>query len=189
MANIAISSAVLTALIAFSPRAYAHFDGTGIGPLLQGATHGLSLVGFSAVIALGTWCGLGGKGQARRALLVLIIAWIIGTILADMLQPADQYNYLYLCSVVTGAFLFFGVSPSSKNSVILAKIVGFLIGWSASGSTVGMSEKAGVLLVIGGVALHAMILGSSLALRKLTFLIRLIGIVAVLIPALAPIFL
>lgn len=185
MVNIPISSTVLSTLIAFSPEAHAHFDGTGIGPLLQGATHGLPLVGFSAVIALGTWCGYGGKSQSRCTLVVLITAWMIGTILASILKPADQYNYLSLCSLVTGAFLLFDVLPTSKKSVILSTIVGFLIGWSASGNTAGLSEKIGVILVIGGVALYAMVLGGSLATRKLTFLTRLIGVVAVLIPALA----
>jgi urease accessory protein len=149
-------SVVLLCLVALclgAGAAEAHLVSTGLGPLYDGVSHfALSPDDLVPVVALALLAGLRGPEAGRRAVFILPIAWFIGG-LAGLALPAAGLNDLpWLLFVIFGGLIAADVKVPSLAigglAVLLGFFHGFLNGTAVSAGPPGISELAGVGVMV-----------------------------------------
>jgi hydrogenase/urease accessory protein HupE len=158
-------AALAVALI--PPRAEAHLNSTGMGPIYDGLVHFLaSPEDLVPALALALWAGLRGAPHGRRALFALPGAWLLGGFLG--LAAAATNGSAVVSSLwflLLGGLLAADAELSLRGTTALAICVGFYHGF-LNGTGMGPARGAAaalVGLVFGVFALVA--LAAALAAR------------------------
>jgi hydrogenase/urease accessory protein HupE len=142
--------------------ARAHLVDTGLGPILDGASHlFLSFDDLLAVVAMALLAGLNGPEAGRRALFTLPVAWLAGGIAGyatrwSGLPPGIMSLSLLALGILTAADR--KLSPLAV--MVIAGAFGLLHGWlngaaiaAAGREAIGLAGIAGAVFVL--VALFA----------------------------------
>lgn len=131
-----------------APPAQAHLVETGFGPVYDGIAHfALTPEGLIPVIAIAALAGLRGADHARRAIVVLPLAWLVGGLLgARWGSPAlDTLSWLPLLAL--GGLVAADLRLPIAATTAIAATVGLFLGL---GSGAGLAQTgAGVRGLIG----------------------------------------
>lgn len=164
----------LAAMACWPETAKAHFEGSGVGPLLHGATHAFSVGGALAVIAVALWFGSAGKRLARMGTATLVPAWAIGMLFKGSLSGAAALA-APLAAMVAGSLLALSPRLSERWTLLLVAAVGGVLGWSDGGAALGMAERIGAIAAIGVVALYTAVIAQAAVSRGAAPLLRIVG--------------
>lgn len=180
-------TALLLALTAGAPRAAeAHFEGSGIVPVLHGASHALSLSGTLAVIAISLWFGSVDKQLARVGVVTLVLAWIVGMMLATITSAPALAFVAPLSAAVSGALLALKRRPSEILTLLTTAAVGLVLGWIEGNGDLDPAERVGAVAATSVVSIYAAVIAQAAAARGANDLLRATGALIFLItPALA----
>jgi urease accessory protein len=153
---------VLLLALAWPAHALAHSFGARFGDFYGGLLHPTTAIDLAPpLVALGLLAGQNGKAAARRMLVVLPAAFVLGTSLGGLL-PAPAW----LATINAGSFLVLGLLLALDAALPQA----FLLGLGAAlGVCGGFANGSGM---VGGSDPALFVLGSGLA-----------GLAAVLLPS------
>ena len=135
---------VLLALCA--PQAKAHLVETGLGPVADGIAHfALTPEDLIPVLAVAALTGLRGADHARRAIVVLPLAWLLGGLVGARfdLPVLDALSWLPLLAL--GGLVAADLRLPMAATMAIAAAVGLFLGSGAATAQPG----AGVRGVIG----------------------------------------
>jgi hydrogenase/urease accessory protein HupE len=108
---------------------FPHLVSTGLGPLFDGIGHVvITPQDFLPVVALALLAGLGGKAYARKVLLVLPAAWLVGGLLGLLLGWSVPLGATALSFLVLGGLVAADRPMSEKTGIVLAVALGLLHG-------------------------------------------------------------
>jgi urease accessory protein len=137
--------------------AAAHLASTGLGPFYDGVSHFLlSPEDLVPVIGIALFAGVRGPTTARRVVLALPLAWLLGCLVA--LHAAPAYAGLEWSAawfVAIGALLAADVKLPAAATVALAALTGAVHGYF-NGSGLGVSLTIATVLI--GLALAVFVL-------------------------------
>ena len=156
--------AALALLFAFAwpGRALAHSPGASFGDFYGGLLHPTTALDLAPpLVALGLLAGQNGKPAARRMLMVLPAAFIVGTGLGGALPPPA-----HLATVNAGSFVVLGLLLALDATLPAAVLLGL---GAALGLCNGLANGSGMA---GGSDPVLFLLGSALA-----------GLAAILLPS------
>lgn len=130
-----------------SSGAQAHFVDTGLGPILDGASHFLvSFDDLLPVVAFALLAGLGGAGAAKRALVALPAAWLAsgaaGFAAGKAFLPAGTTSVSLL---VLGILVAANRRLSPAIATALATAIGLLHGW-LNGAAIAVAGREALAL-------------------------------------------
>jgi len=130
-ARILRRAAAATAALALLPKgAQAHLVETGLGPVYDGVAHfALSPEDYVPIVGLALLAGLRGKDQARLAVLLMPLAWVIGGVLgglpgAPALSAPSWAAFLTVGGLVAADFKL-PIAVTGALIVALAIVLGY----------------------------------------------------------------
>ena len=151
----------------FAPgSAKAHLVSSGVGPYYDGVAHFfLSPVDLVAVIALAFFGGLGGKTAAKRVVVALPVAWLVGAAVGHRAEFSGIPEWLPAVGIIlTGALVALNpklpVSVPAILAVLLGAIHGFLNGRAIAETDTTFLAAAGI---VSGLALVGLLLAALTA--------------------------
>jgi urease accessory protein len=136
-----------------APRVHAHLVETGLGPVYDGIAHfALTPEDLIPALAVAALAGLRGPDQARRAIVVLPLAWLLGALLGakvnfPALAALSWVPLLVLGGLVAADFRLPGVATTA-----LAAALGLFLGL-ANGAAMAQAGPGvrGVIGIVGAV--------------------------------------
>jgi len=136
------------ALVLSGSPAEAHLVTTGLGPVYDGISHFLtSPDDLVATFALALLAGQCGPDSARRALIVLPAAWLVGGLAGLSVASAHPPDLTWLIFMALGGLVAAQLRPPGAAVVTLASVLGLFKGF-ANGSAMG-AAGAGIVWLIG----------------------------------------
>jgi hydrogenase/urease accessory protein HupE len=148
-ARILRRAAAAAATLALLPKgAQAHLVETGLGPVYDGAAHfALSPEDYVPIVGLALLAGLRGKDQARLAVLLMPLAWVIGGVLGSLpdapaLAAPSWTAFLIVGGLVT-TDLRLPIAVTGALIVALAIVLGYANGLAMAASGQGARAVIG----------------------------------------------
>jgi hypothetical protein len=159
-----VGCAVTAVMLLLPPRAEAHLNSTGLGPVYDGFSHFFeSPEDLLPVVALSLFAGLRGAIFGRRVLFLLPAAWLLGGCLGQGHATAANTIIALLSFLLTGGLL----AADAKLSVHWLPIIILALGIShgyLNGAGLGTVDSPGIALIgIGGAVFILVALSASLA--------------------------
>lgn len=112
-------------------RADAHLLETGLGPVYDGIAHFvLSPEDLLPVLAVAVLAGLRGRDHARRAVLVLPLAWLLAGAVAAASGAAMPGALAWLPLIVVGGLVAADFALSARVTAALAALAGAFLGFA-----------------------------------------------------------
>jgi urease accessory protein len=129
-ASLRRAAAVGLALALAPPGAEAHLVSTGLGPVYDGLAHfGLSPEQYVPIAGAALMAGLRGREHARRAVLVLPLAWALGGVVACLPHAPNWAAPLWLPFLAVGLLVATDLAlPLAATSALFAAL-GLLLGY------------------------------------------------------------
>jgi hydrogenase/urease accessory protein HupE len=122
---------VATALVLASgaPQARAHLIETGLGPVYDGIAHfALTPEDLMPVLALAVLAGLRSRGQARRAIFVLPLAWLLAGFLGASAKVSLPNALSWVPLIVLGGLVAADFRLPAATTTALAVALGLFLG-------------------------------------------------------------
>ena len=139
----------VSALMLSGAPAKAHLVTTGLGPIYDGISHFLlSPEDIVPVLVLALLAGQCGPQTARRVLLALPVAWLVGA-LAGFATAKPPPDLTWLIFILLGGLVAAYIRPPTPAVMALASVLGLFKGF-INGSA--MSSEAGSVPLTGIVA-------------------------------------
>jgi hypothetical protein len=109
----------------------AHLVETGLGPVYDGVAHFvLSPEDFIPVVGAALLAGLGGKAQARLAIFVLPLAWLLGDALGGILAAPAFVAPLWAPFMIIGGLVAADLRLPFGATTVFIGALGFILGYS-----------------------------------------------------------
>lgn len=143
----------MLALASCAPPAHAHLVETGLGPVYDGIAHfALTPEDLLPALALAVLAGLRGKDHARRAILVLPLAWLLAGLLGAAARIAVPDSAAWLPLLVLGGLVAADLRLPSAATTAIAAAVGLFLGLANGGAMAQAGAGVrGVLGIVGAV--------------------------------------
>jgi len=141
------------ALALCAPRAHAHLVETGLGPLYDGIAHfALTPEDLIPVLALALLAGLRGADHARRAIVVLPLAWLLGGLFGARLALSVPASLSWLPLLALGGLVAADLRLPVAATTVIAAAVGLFLGL-ANGAAMAQAGPGvrGVIGIVGAV--------------------------------------
>jgi hydrogenase/urease accessory protein HupE len=122
---------VATALVLASgaPQAHAHLIETGLGPVYDGIAHfALTPEDLMPVLALAVLAGLRSRGQARSAIFVLPLAWLLAGFLGASAKVSLPNALSWVPLIVLGGLVAADFRLPAATTTALAVALGLFLG-------------------------------------------------------------
>lgn len=121
--------------------AEAHLVETGLGPVYDGVAHfALSPEYCLPVVGAALYAGLRGKGQARSAIVLLPLSWLIGSLLGGLPGAPALIAPPWLVLMLVGGFIAAEIPLSVRTSGFFIVGIGSTLGFS-SGMAMAQYEQ------------------------------------------------
>jgi urease accessory protein len=136
-----------------APQAQAHLVETGLGPIYDGIAHfALTPEDLIPVLALALLAGLRGAGHARRVIVVLPLAWLLGGLLGAQLALPALASLDWLPLLALGGLVAADLRLPVAATTLIAAAVGLFLGL-ANGSAMAQAGPGvrGVVGIVGAV--------------------------------------
>jgi hydrogenase/urease accessory protein HupE len=129
--------AVVGISLMFAPSAAkAHLVETGLGPVYDGVAHfALSPEYCVPIVGAALYAGLRGKIQARSAIVLLPLSWLIGSLLGGILGASEFIAPTWLVLMLVGGFIAAEVPLSVTASGFFVGAIGVAVGFSSGMAT------------------------------------------------------
>lgn len=139
--------AVLAIALGCGP-ARAHLEATGMGPVYDGMLHFLgSPEDLVPALALALLAGLRGAAHARRTLITLPLAWLLGGLAGSSAANASAGPLAAaFWLLLLGGLVVVDAKLSLRSMTLLAALIGLVHGW-LNGTGMGLSVAAAVALL------------------------------------------
>jgi hypothetical protein len=134
-----------------APQASAHLVETGLGPVVDGVAHfALTPEELIPVLAIAALVGLRGADHARRAIVVLPLAWVLGSLVGARwgLPVLDALSWLPLLAL--GGLVAADLRLPMAATMAIAAAVGVFLGTGAAAAQPGVGAR-GVIGIAGAV--------------------------------------
>jgi hydrogenase/urease accessory protein HupE len=136
--------------------AHAHLISTGLGPVYDGITHfALTPEDLLPAVALAVFAGLRGKAHARRAILVLPMAWLLAGMAGASVGIAVPDALAWLPLLVMGGLVAADPRLSPRATTAIAAVLGVVLGYAngcamaqAGAGTRGIAGIAAAVFVV-----------------------------------------
>jgi hydrogenase/urease accessory protein HupE len=116
--------------------AEAHLVETGLGPVYDGVAHfALSPEYCVPIVGAALYAGLRGKVQARSAIVLLPLCWLIGSLLGGLPGAPVLIAPLWLILMIVGGFIAAEVPLSVRVSGFFVGAIGLALGFSSGMAT------------------------------------------------------
>jgi hydrogenase/urease accessory protein HupE len=148
-ARILRRAAAAAATLALLPKgAQAHLVETGLGPVYDGAAHfALSPEDYVPIVGLALLAGLRGKDQARLAVLLMPLAWVIGGVLGSLPDApalaAPSWTAFLIVGGLVATDLRLPIAVTGALIVALAIVLGYANGLAMAASGQGARAVIG----------------------------------------------
>jgi urease accessory protein len=145
------AAGLLLALCA--PQAQAHLVETGLGPIYDGIAHfALTPEDLIPVLALAVLAGLRGADHARRLIVVLPLAWLLGGLLGAQLALPLPASLAWLPLLALGGLVAADLRLPLAATTLIAAAVGLFLGL-ANGAAMAQAGPGarGVIGIAGAV--------------------------------------
>ena len=114
-----------------SLHAHAHLIATGLGPVYGGITQfALTPEDLIPVLALAVFAGLRGKEQARRVILVLPLAWLLGGVAGTITGAVVPTSLAWLPLVMLGGMVAADLRLPLWATTAIAVLLGIVLGYA-----------------------------------------------------------
>jgi urease accessory protein len=136
-----------------APQAQAHLVETGLGPIYDGIAHfALTPEDLIPVLALAVLAGLRGADHARRAIVVLPLAWLLGGLLGAQFALPALGSVAWLPLLALGGLVAADLRLPVAATTLIAAAVGLFLGL-ANGSAMAQAGPGvrGVVGIVGAV--------------------------------------
>jgi len=133
-----VSRAALVAMgLMFAPGvAEAHLVETGLGPVYDGVAHfALSPEYCVPIVGGALYSGLRGKIEARRAIVLLPLCWLVGSLLGGLPGAPELIAPPWLVLMLVGGFVAADVPLSVGASGFFVGAIGLALGFSSGMAT------------------------------------------------------
>ena len=133
-----VSRAKLVAMsLMFAPgAAEAHLVETGLGPVYDGVAHfALSPEYCVPIVGAALYAGLRGKIQARSAIVLLPLCWLVGSLLGGLPSVPGLIAPPWLVLMLVGGFIAADVPLSVGASGFFVGAIGLALGFSSGMAT------------------------------------------------------
>jgi hydrogenase/urease accessory protein HupE len=141
------------ALVLCATQAHAHLVETGLGPVYDGIAHfALTPEDLIPALAVAVLAGLRGRGHARRVILVLPLAWLLGGLLGAASILALPGLLSWLPFLVLGGLVAADFRLPEVATTAIAAAVGLFLGL-ANGDAMAQAGAGirGVVGIVGAV--------------------------------------
>ena len=141
------------ALTAYAQQAQAHLIETGLGPVYDGIAHfALTPEDLMPALALAVLAGLRGRDQARRAIFVLPLAWLLAGFLGTSARVSLPDSLSWVPLLVLGGVVAADFRLPAGATTALAAAVGLFLGL-ANGYAMAQAGPGvrGVVGIVGAV--------------------------------------
>lgn len=136
------------ALTLFPGAGHAHLIETGLGPVYDGITHfALTPEDLLPALALAVLAGLRGKDHARRAIVVLPLAWLLGGVAGTLAGAPGLAAPAWLPLLVLGGLVAADFPLPAGSTTAIAALLGIVLGY-ANGTAMAQGG-AGLRGIIG----------------------------------------
>ena len=145
------AAGLLLALCA--PQAQAHLVETGLGPIYDGIAHfALTPEDLIPVLALAALAGLRGADHARRVIVALPLAWLLGGLLGAQLALPMLGSVPWLPLLALGGLVAADLRLPAAATTVIAAAVGLFVGL-ANGAAMAQAGPGirGVIGIVGAV--------------------------------------
>jgi hydrogenase/urease accessory protein HupE len=136
-----------------APQASAHLVETGLGPVVDGVAHfALTPEDLIPVFALAALAGLRGADHARRAIVALPLAWLLGGLLGAQLDLPVLASLSWLPLLALGGLVAADLRLPVAATTVIAAAVGLFLGL-ANGAAMAQAGPGarGVIGIVGAV--------------------------------------
>ena len=133
-----VSRAKLVAMsLMFAPGvAEAHLVETGLGPVYDGVAHfALSPEYCVPIVGAALYAGLRGKIQARSAIVLLPLCWLVGSLLGGLPSVPGLIAPPWLVLMLVGGFIAADVPLSVRATGFFVGAIGLALGFSSGMAT------------------------------------------------------
>jgi hydrogenase/urease accessory protein HupE len=159
--------------------AEAHLVETGLGPVYDGMAHfALSPEFCVPIIGAALYAGLRGKIQARSAIVLLPLCWLIGSLLGGLPGAAEWIAPPWLVLMLVGILIATEVPLSVRATSFFVGAIGLALGFSSGMATAQYGQlirpafgSAGAIFVV--TALSAATANASFGWTRIA--VRVIG--------------
>ena len=134
-------------------QAQAHLVETGLGPIYDGIAHfALTPEDLIPVLALAVLAGLRGADHARRVVVVLPLAWLLGGLLGAQLALPMLGSVPWLPLLALGGLVAADLRLPAAATTVIAAAVGLFVGL-ANGAAMAQAGPGirGVIGIVGAV--------------------------------------
>lgn len=112
--------------------AEAHLVQTGLGPVYDGVAHfALSPEYCVPIVGVALYAGLRGKAQARSAIVLLPLCWLIGSLLGGIPGSHELNAPTWLILMLVGGFIAVEVPLSVPATGLFIAAIGLMLGFSS----------------------------------------------------------
>lgn len=119
-------------LILTSRPAEAHLVSTGLGPVYDGAAHfALSPEYWVPILGAALYAGVRGKAQARSAIVLLPLSWLIGSLLGGLPGAPGLIAPPWLILMLVGGFVAAEFPLSARATGFFIATIGLTLGFSS----------------------------------------------------------
>jgi hydrogenase/urease accessory protein HupE len=116
--------------------AEAHLVETGLGPVYDGIAHfALSPEYCVPIVGAALYAGLRGKAQARSAIILLPLTWLIGSLFGGLPLAPPLNAPPWLMLMLVGGFIAAEVPLSVRASSFFTGAIGLMLGFSSGMAT------------------------------------------------------
>jgi urease accessory protein len=160
------AAGLLLALCA--PQAQAHLVETGLGPIYDGIAHfALTPEDLIPVLALAVLAGLRGSDHARRAILVLPLAWLLGGLLGAQLALPALASLSWLPLLALGSLVAADLRLPVAATTLIVAAAGLFVGL-ANGAAMAQAGPGvrGVIGIVGSVFVVATLAAAAVVSRQ-----------------------
>jgi hydrogenase/urease accessory protein HupE len=126
-------AALVAISLMFAPgAAEAHLVETGLGPVYDGVAHfALSPEYCVPIVGAALYAGLRGKVQARSAIVLLPLSWLIGSLLGGLRGAPELIAPPWLVLMLVGGFIAAEIPLSVRASGFFMAAIGLTLGFSS----------------------------------------------------------
>jgi hydrogenase/urease accessory protein HupE len=135
------------------PQAQAHLVETGLGPIYDGIAHfALTPEDLIPVLALAVLAGLRGADHARRVIVALPLAWLLGGLFGALLALPALPSLAWLPLLALGGLVATDLRLPVAATAVIAAAVGLFLGL-ANGAAMAQAGPGvrGVIGIVGAV--------------------------------------
>ena len=142
------AAGLAAALVLCAPQAHAHLVETGLGPVYDGIAHfALTPEDLIPALAVAVLAGLRGSDRARRVIVALPLAWLLGALFGALASPPPFASLAWVPLVVLGGLVAADLRLPGVATTAIAAAVGLFLGLANGVAMV--QAGAGVRGVVG----------------------------------------